>query len=840
MSALRNRGALLVSQSDSKDVLLKVAASLVAALIAGATRYIYRFLSNRRLRNLLRDDDCTPAEIKNGVLRNRSLYIRPDCQDNLPSDANPTNRRALFRELDRLLGPPRLARFVLVLADTGMGKSEFLQRYYAHHWRLSKRRNQFRIIVHALNGLDMNDLIRQIKPQTQSETVLLLDALDEDSAASEDFARRFDELLRLAARFRAVVVTCRSQFLTEAAFVPEEIDLPGTPGPMPLIAVPLRKVRRLYLSSLSDAQVRRYLAKRFPYWQHPWLRVRAKRAAERFKDLISRPLLLTFIQDLASSPEEPKYSFQAYRIIIAAWIEREIRKNQLKIAAADLLRICEEFAVYLFTSGRERASSSELQTIAERLGAGMFLRQVRERSLLHNDADGNWKFAHRSIMEYLLVNAASVAASSVRFTRRTWTDQMRTFAAEMLQSGECKWLSGADMRQVNLEGIDLSGCDLSEADLSRANLSGCRLVGANLERANLAEARMVHTQLDLTRLRDACLDKAELGQGDLGRVRGLTLLQAAAANADDASIWPTRIFEAQAGSILAVALNANGSRAVFGSSDGTVRIWDLIGNAPPREIGRHDSGVHAVALDAAGSRIVSGDDSGTLMVWEFDGTTPPRILTGHIGRIKAVGLSGDGSRAISGSVDKTVRIWDLEEPALPRVFEGHTAGVNAVALSADGGRAVSGSVDNTVCSWDLDGTSPPSILKGHTHFVTVVAVSRDGSRALSGSEDHTVRVWDLNGILPPRVLKGHTGLVSTVAFNSDESQVVSGSWDQTVRVWQVDGSSRILVGHIDSIYAVALSTDGNRALCGADDNVVRFWFPPDEPQAVPDPTRLAI
>ena len=111
-------------------------------------------------------------------------------------------------------------------------------------------------------------------------------------------------------------------------------------------------------------------------------------------------------------------------------------KDKLATPPENLLRFSENFAASLFSGDRDRMPTSELQSMAERFGVELIPHEVRERSLLHNDAEGNWKFAHRSIMEYVLVNAVPNAKDS--------------------------------------------------ADLSNANLTEARLRGANLDSANLS------------------------------------------------------------------------------------------------------------------------------------------------------------------------------------------------------------------------------------------------------------------------------------------------------------------------------------------------------------------
>ena len=135
------------------------------------------------------------------------------------------------------------------------------------------------------------------------------------------------------------------------------------------------------------------------------------------------------------------------------------------------------------------------------------------------------------------------------------------------------------------------------------------------------------------------------------------------------------------------------------------------GGPERRVLEGHTYLVCAVALTADGKRAISGSSDKTLRVWDLEGNQPPRVLEGHTGAVHAVALTADGKRAVSGSDDKTLRVWDLEGNQSPRVLEGHTDAVQAVALTADGKRAVSGSDDKTLRVWDLEGNQPPASWK---------------------------------------------------------------------------------------------------------------------------------
>jgi hypothetical protein len=90
------------------------------------------------------------------------------------------------------------------------------------------------------------------------------------------------------------------------------------------------------------------------------------------------------------------------------------------------------------------------------------------------------------------------------------------------------------------------------------------------------------------------------------------------------------------------------------------------GGPERRVLQGHTRTVNAVALTADGKRAVSGSDDGTLRVWDLEGNQAPRVLQGHTRGVRAVALTADGKRAVSGSYDRTLRVWDLEVTRLCR------------------------------------------------------------------------------------------------------------------------------------------------------------------------------
>lgn len=360
-------------------------------------------------------------------------YIQPDCQSVDPSGLEdfrrivPT-RVPLFSAMDRILHSPGTERFLIVLADSGMGKTAFLLNYYARHrrrWWWQRRGLELKLV--PLNQPDAGETIAAVPEADRKRTVLFLDALDEDQKAIADHRQRLTELIGLSKKFRSVVITCRSQFF------PKDEEIPTDTGVITTLPAQGSKqywLQKLYLAPFTDEQVDTYL--RLTY-RRGRRREEARQVVRQIPDLVARPLLLTYVEDLVAS-KGIQFTFQMYEAVVEKWCERESG-----FVAPDKLRefsecLAEEMFLLRGDRQMERIPEAELHPLAASFHIDLESWKLRGRSLLNRDAGGHYKFSHRSILEYLFVKRFT--RGRVRPHSEPWTDLMRILLGEMLRSSK--------------------------------------------------------------------------------------------------------------------------------------------------------------------------------------------------------------------------------------------------------------------------------------------------------------------------------------------------------------------------------------------------------------------
>lgn len=157
----------------------------------------------------------------------------------------------------------------------------------------------------------------------------------------------------------------------------------------------------------------------------------------------------------------------------------------------------------------------------------------------------------------------------------------------------------------------------------------------------------------------------------------------------------------------------------------------------------HTGAILTLGVTPDGKWVISGSSDNTIKIWNLKTGQEIFTLTGHTDKVNVVALTPDGKRLISGSSDKSIKIWNLETGEELFTLMGHTNEVNVIAVEPDGTWFVSGSNDTTLKMWELETGEEFFTLTGHTDSILAVAVSPDGSQVWSGSKDKTYKCWDL-------------------------------------------------------------------------------------------------
>jgi WD40 repeat protein len=322
-----------------------------------------------------------------------------------------------------------------------------------------------------------------------------------------------------------------------------------------------------------------------------------------------------------------------------------------------------------------------------------------------------------------------------------------------------------------------------------------------------------------------------------------------------------------------VAFSPDGTVLAAGSSDDSVRLWDV---STRRMLGtlRHPGVVTSVAWDG-GHELASGCADGTVRLW----TLPPPVLAAAAGvNSLAFALAGrslvvasqdlevwnpatrteEASAAVPGTFVNSVayarrsgllaagygsggvQLWRVTggrlAPAGPVLPSPAPSAVESVAFSPDGQTLASGSDDGQVRVWDVRDPARPVLLAkvpDSADQVFCVVFSPDGKILAAASTDNLTRLWDIAAPARPvrlgAALRGTTSYDMSAAFSPDGKTLAIGSADKTVHLWDVADPGRPvllgspLTGPQGYVYSLAFSPDGHDLAAGITDDSVWLW-----------------
>jgi WD40 repeat protein len=281
------------------------------------------------------------------------------------------------------------------------------------------------------------------------------------------------------------------------------------------------------------------------------------------------------------------------------------------------------------------------------------------------------------------------------------------------------------------------------------------------------------------------------------------------------------------GWVNSVAVSPDGKWAASGSSDMTVKIWDLETGECQATLKGHTSVVNSVVITVEGKQIFSGSVDGTIRRWSKESCKETKKWNVTEGRVQSFGLivpdcalvasSNDGSNN-----DPTLEIWDLAAGVRGRSLEGHQRDIWSVAIAPSNALAVSGSLDKTIKFWNLTTGECVATLSGHSDDVNSIQTTPDGRFAVSGSDDKTVKIWDLEARTYVGTLEGHRHHVKSVAISPDGTLIASaGFTESTVRLWDWKSGTCLQVIETEEMtypIFVAFSPDGLRLVAGTAKN----------------------
>lgn len=254
-------------------------------------------------------------------------------------------------------------------------------------------------------------------------------------------------------------------------------------------------------------------------------------------------------------------------------------------------------------------------------------------------------------------------------------------------------------------------------------------------------------------------------------------------------------------------------RIVSGSSDKTIKVWDLANKRSEKTLRGPVCQVYFLSEffnnkeekdGEEGAHIIScgfHDNFDDIQLWNVEsgrckeiisckGMTIPKPLAD--GRFASCSHQlSDGSDYRSLPTD--VYIWDILHGNLEHILS-HKNSIEYLYQLKNGYLAVA--VGNMICIWDITSGKIQQKLE-NTGSVSSILEVPDGRIVCSCSDGYSINIWNLQTVLCERRLFGHTEDIGVLKGLLDGRVISCSSEDRTIRIWNMDAGQceRIFHGH---------------------------------------------
>ena len=306
--------------------------------------------------------------------------------------------------------------------------------------------------------------------------------------------------------------------------------------------------------------------------------------------------------------------------------------------------------------------------------------------------------------------------------------------------------------------------------------------------------------------------------------------------------------------VRSVSFSPDGSIIVSGSWDGTIKLWDIelgkaiatfeeSGVSLPRDrsfLINLEGGAVSFSPDTDELTFVSGSSDGTVKLWDVATGQIITTFSGHTEEVTSVSFSPDGSMIASSAWDDKVKLWDVATGTnlATLIDEPLWRGVTSVSFSPDGSTLASGAPGGTTL-WDVAtrtnlGFIPDAVGWG----VTSVSFSSDSKILATGSREGTLRLWNVatKANLATLVDVPMWEEVRSVSFAPAGPMLASGLRNGTVEVWDVVTKQKLATfsEHTEAISSVSFAPYGSTLASGSFDGTIKLWdtseWTPPHPQ----------
>ncbi len=265
-----------------------------------------------------------------------------------------------------------------------------------------------------------------------------------------------------------------------------------------------------------------------------------------------------------------------------------------------------------------------------------------------------------------------------------------------------------------------------------------------------------------------------------------------------------------------VAFDSKGS-VVSGGEDGVVRVWGDDPGIPALEFDARAGPVAAVDVDASGSTIAGGGVDGRIRLWNLERRTAGTELSIDDAPVRCLRFSPDGARLLAAGA-RRMRVFDLRANADQALAES----AQVAMFDPDGRTLLSGSGNSTLRRWEASTGGFQTVVAFPEGKPALTGFARDGASVATTQQDGRVRIAKLPELATTEELALGSGAFQVIAFDPTSTRLLAIETAGPVHVCDLGTRREIFVRDLgaNALNGARYSPDGARIACARRDGTV--------------------